>query len=139
MAAASRTNEMGILWRLFAPKPLKKARRSVYKATHPLKALTPKPVRQAKRAAFRVAHPLEALEGAVENQIVRSLRGSGKRRATSRRVVVPDWVPARITQPWIEANGPRLDPNQRKQLIAVLRARNWTDHDLRTRVYPHLR
>jgi hypothetical protein len=131
---------MGLLWRLFAPKPLKKARRSVYKATHPVKALTPKPVRRAKRAAFRVAHPVEALEGAVENQIVRSLRGASKRRgrAAAARIVVPAWVPARVTQQWIETNGPRLDQTQRRQLIAVLRTRNWTEADLRQRVYPHL-
>lgn len=132
---------MGLLWRLFAPKPLKKARRSVYKAAHPVKALTPKPVRRAKRAAFRVAHPVEALEGAVENQIVRSVRGGGKRRtrAASMKVVIPPWIPARVTQQWIETNGPSLDQAQRRQFIAVLRSRNWTDDDLRKRVYPHLR
>lgn len=40
---------MGLLWRLFAPKPLKKARRTVSKAAHPARtatrAVTPKPVR----------------------------------------------------------------------------------------------
>jgi hypothetical protein len=37
---------MGLLWRLFAPKPLKKARRTVSKAAHPARtatrAVTPK-------------------------------------------------------------------------------------------------
>jgi hypothetical protein len=37
---------MGLLWRLFAPKPLKKARRTVRKAAHPvrtaMRAVTPK-------------------------------------------------------------------------------------------------
>jgi hypothetical protein len=37
---------MGMLWRLLAPKPLKKARRSVRKAAHPIRtaswALSPK-------------------------------------------------------------------------------------------------
>jgi hypothetical protein len=79
---------MGILWRLLAPKPLKKARRSVRKAAHPVRtaswALSPKPVKQIRRGAFKVGHPLEAAEFAVENQIVGAVRG-GKRRPSARK------------------------------------------------------
>ena len=41
---------MGILWRMLAPKPVKRARRTVRKATHPVhtvtRAVTPKPVKK---------------------------------------------------------------------------------------------
>jgi hypothetical protein len=48
-------------------------------------------------------------------------------------------MPSRVTQQWIETNGPRLDGTQRRQLIAILRSRNWTDAELHERVYPQLR
>ena len=61
---------MGLLWRLFAPRGLKRARRKVRRVAHPVRtagwALSPKPVKQARRAAFKVAHPGEALEWAGE-------------------------------------------------------------------------
>src|SRR5258707_15664278 len=76
---------MGLLWRLFAPKGLKRARRKARKVAHPVRtvswALSPRPVKKARRAAFKVAHPGEALEFAVENQIVRSVRGGRRGRA----------------------------------------------------------
>lgn len=75
---------MGILWRLLAPKGLKRVRRSVRKVAHPVRtaswALSPKPVKQARRAAFKVAHPGHAIEWAVSDQIVRSVRGGKRRR-----------------------------------------------------------
>jgi hypothetical protein len=69
---------MGLLWRLFAPKPLKKARRTVRKATHPAhtaaRAVTPKPVKQLQRAA----HPLSLAELKIEDATVNALKGRGK-------------------------------------------------------------
>jgi hypothetical protein len=77
---------MGILWRLLAPKPLKKARRSVRKVAHPVRtaswALSPKAVKQLRRGAFRVAHPLEAAEFAAENVIVNAARDRKRGRRT---------------------------------------------------------
>ncbi|HVS84225.1 MAG TPA: hypothetical protein VHD91_01175 [Gaiellaceae bacterium] len=67
---------MGLFWRLLAPKPLKKARR----AAHPISLLTPRPVKTAKRTVGKAVNPVGALGDAVENQIVRSVRGS---RSTS--------------------------------------------------------
>ena len=71
---------MGILWRLFAPKPLKKARRKVRKATHPVRtatrAVTPKPVKRIQRAA----HPLDLAELKTEDAVVNALRGKRRRR-----------------------------------------------------------
>jgi hypothetical protein len=79
---------MGLLWRLFAPQGLKRARREVRGVAHPVRtaswALSPKPVKRARRAVLRAAHPGEALEWAVSDQIVRSVRGSKRRRARSR-------------------------------------------------------
>jgi hypothetical protein len=81
---------MGLLWRLFAPKGLKRARRKARKVAHPVRtaswALSPRPVKQARRAAFKVAHPGEALEFAAENQVVRTVRG-GRRGRTASPVV----------------------------------------------------
>ena len=58
---------MGLLWRLFAPKPLKKARRTVRKTAHPVRtatrAVTPKPVKQLQRAA----HPVSLAELKIED------------------------------------------------------------------------
>lgn len=133
---------MGLLWRLFAPKPLKKARRTVRRATHPVStltwAVTPKPVKKVRHAVSTVAHPIEAAEFAVENQIVRAVRGGGrsKKRAGSMRA---DGLPARFTQEWIERTMPRLDRAQAAYVIAVMRERGWTDDDLRLRVLPHVR
>jgi hypothetical protein len=80
---------VGILWRLLAPKSVKRARRTVRRAAHPVRtaswALSPKPVKKARRAAFKVAHPGAALELAVSDQVVNSLRGG----ARSRRKPVP--------------------------------------------------
>lgn len=66
---------MGLLWRLFAPKPVKKARRTVRKAAHPVRtatrAVTPKPVRQLQRAA----RPVSLAELKIEDAAVNALRG----------------------------------------------------------------
>jgi hypothetical protein len=66
---------MGLLWRLFAPKPLKKARRTARKAAHPVRtatrAVTPKPVKQLQRAA----HPVSLAELKIEDAAVNALRG----------------------------------------------------------------
>jgi hypothetical protein len=129
---------MGLLWRLLAPKPLKKARRTVRKATHPVSLLTPKPIKKARRAVSTVAHPWEAAEFAVENRIVHALKGSSKpKKASAYRG--PSWIPARVTQQWIKSNGPKLSQPMAKELVRVLRQRNWSNDDLRQRVYPYLR
>ena len=66
---------MGLLWRLLAPKPPKKARWTVRKATHPVhtatRAITPKPVKQLQRAV----HPLDLAELKIEDAAVKALRG----------------------------------------------------------------
>ena len=66
---------MGLLWRLFAPKPVKKARRTVRKAAHPVRtatrAVTPKPVKQLQRDA----HPVSLAELKIEDAAVNALRG----------------------------------------------------------------
>jgi hypothetical protein len=76
---------MGLLWRLFAPKPLKKARRTVRKATHPVhtavRAATPKSVKRLERAA----HPLSLAELKTEDAVVKALRGKRKQRPAPRR------------------------------------------------------
>ena len=75
---------MGLFWRLFAPKPLKKARRTVRRATHPVhyavRSDTPKPVRRIQRAA----HPVELAELKIEDAVVDSLKGKPRRRGSLR-------------------------------------------------------
>jgi hypothetical protein len=79
---------MGLLWRLFAPKPLKKARRTVRKAAHPARtatrAVTPKPVKQLQRAA----HPISLAELKIEDAAVGPLRGR-PRHKQSRNIAQP--------------------------------------------------
>lgn len=89
---------MGLLWRLFAPKPLKKARRTARKAAHPVRAatraVTPKPVKQLQRAA----HPVSLAELKIEDAAVSALRGR-PRHKQSRHAARPSTnAPARSKQ-----------------------------------------
>jgi hypothetical protein len=85
---------MGLLWRLFAPKPLKKARRTVRKAAHPVhtatRAVTPKPVKQLQRAA----HPASLAKLKAEDAAVNVLRGKPKQKQSRRRAQAPKKAPA---------------------------------------------
>ena len=85
---------MGLLWRLFAPKPLKKARRTVRKATHPVhtavRAATPKPVKQLQRAA----HPVSLAELKLEDAAVNALRGKPRPKQSGHRAQAPKEAPA---------------------------------------------
>lgn len=102
---------MGLLWRVFAPKPLKKARRTVRKATHPVhtavRAATPKPVKRLERAA----HPLSLAELKAEDAVVNAVRGGRAQRPTARRTAqaansspatprVRDHAPGQFTASW---------------------------------------
>lgn len=61
---------MGMLFRMFAPKSLKKARR----ATHPVSLMTPRPVKRAKMAAVNTANPAGAAKRAAKRTAVRTVR-----------------------------------------------------------------
>src|SRR5260221_12067324 len=97
---------MGPLWRLFAPKGLKRARRKVRKMAHPVRtaswALSPRPVKKARRAAFKVAHPGEALEFAAESQIVRAVRGG---RTAASPVVAANGATSAQVRAWTRRQG----------------------------------
>src|SRR5580693_1547296 len=74
--------DMGLFWRLFAPKPLKKARRTVRKAANPVhtatRAVTPKPGKQLQRAA----HAASMAELKIEDAVVDALRSKhGQKRS----------------------------------------------------------
>jgi HIRAN domain len=75
---------MGLLWRLFAPKPLKKARRTVRKSVHPVRtasrAVTPKPVKKLQRAA----HPVSLAGLKIEDAAVNAVRGGSQHRHSRR-------------------------------------------------------
>lgn len=72
---------MGLFYKLLMPRSLKRARRSISRAAHPVRtvarAVTPRPVRIAM-------NPVGYGKGAVENQIVRSVKSSSGRRGSSR-------------------------------------------------------
>lgn len=101
---------MGLLWRLFAPKPVKKARRSVRKVAHPVRTVTPKPIKKARHVTYQATHPWEAAEHGVENQIVHAVRG---RPAQHRRsgsgsaspVVAANGATSAQVRSWARSNG----------------------------------
>jgi hypothetical protein len=69
---------MGLFKRML-PKPMRQARR----AMHPVSMMTPRPVRNVKRAAAKTINPIGALGDAIENEVVRAVRGGKKKRRTS--------------------------------------------------------
>lgn len=75
---------LGLLYELFMPRGLKRARRKVTRALHPVRtakrAVTP-------RAVTAAMHPVAYTKGAVENSIVRSVKG-GKTKPTRTGPVV---------------------------------------------------
>jgi hypothetical protein len=94
---------MGLLWRLLAPKPVKKARRTIKKAAHPVhtaaRAATPKPIKQLQRAA----HPVSLAERKLEDATVNALRGKSKqkqsRRTGQRSATTPVTAPRTMPSP----------------------------------------
>lgn len=65
---------MGLLYKLFMPKSVKRVRRKVTRISHPVRtakrAVTPRAVKAAM-------NPIGYTKGAVENQIVRAVKGKG--------------------------------------------------------------
>jgi len=62
---------MGMLFRMFAPKPLKKARR----LTHPVSMVTPRAVKRAKMTAVNTANPVGGVKRAAKRAAVKKVRG----------------------------------------------------------------
>jgi hypothetical protein len=107
---------VGLLWRLLAPRGLKRAGRMVRKVAHPVRtaswALSPKPVRRARRAAFKVAHPGEALELAVSDQVGRSVR-CGKRGQGASPVVAANGATSAQVRAWARQQGYQVAQGRR--------------------------
>jgi hypothetical protein len=70
---------VGILYKLFMPKAIKRARRKVTRVAHPVRtarrAVTPRAVKIA-------ANPLRYAKGAAENKVVRAAKGSSGHKRT---------------------------------------------------------
>lgn len=70
---------MGLLYKLFVPRSVKRVRRKVTRVAHPVRiarrAVTPKPVKWAM-------HPVGYTKGTVENKIVRAVKGNRSYRRT---------------------------------------------------------
>lgn len=77
---------MGILTRLLVP-------RTVRRAAHPVRtarrAVTPKPIKRARRTLYVATNPFGAAEGALENAVVDALRPRRRRPATRRGSSAP--------------------------------------------------
>jgi hypothetical protein len=87
---------MGIFFRLLAPKPVRRAKRTVGRAGNPITTLSPKPVKRAKRAAWTAANPVEATKFAAENAVVNATRGRSRARPSTRQPqgeFPPAWHP----------------------------------------------
>jgi DNA-directed RNA polymerase subunit RPC12/RpoP len=97
---------MGMLFRLLAPKPLKKARR----AAHPISLLTPRPVRRAKMAAVNVANPAGGAKRAAKTAVVRSVRGRG--RTPTRRASLTAYERQEVAQ---QGKGASAQPSDRSR------------------------
>jgi hypothetical protein len=61
---------MGMLFRMFAPKPIKKARR----LAQPVSLMTPRPVKRAKMTAINVTHPVGAVKRTGKRAVVKKVR-----------------------------------------------------------------
>jgi hypothetical protein len=128
---------MGLLWRLVAPKPLKKARRAVRKATNPLSLITPRPVKQVRRAVSTVVHPIEAVEYGLQSQVVHAVRG-GRRKSRVSQATRADGLPHRFTDDWIRKNMPRLSESQVGYVVEDMRKRGWKEAELARRLFSHV-
>lgn len=96
---------MGLLWRLFAPKPLKKARRSVRRVAHPVRTLTPKPIKQVRRAAYGATHPVSATAGALERAAVGALTPRSRGSKKSSPVIANNGASSAQVRAWARKNG----------------------------------
>lgn len=70
----------GVLWRVPAPKSVKRIRRATLPFRIVRRAVAPAPVRKAKRAASGVVQPIETAEQVGANAVVMAVRGSRFRR-----------------------------------------------------------
>jgi hypothetical protein len=110
---------MGLLWRALAPKPLKSARRTVYKTMNPLttarQAVTP-------RSVYRGTHPIDAVQGSVESALVRGVRGrtSPRGRRTSARAASSAGVASGYSPTAVERYDRAQRRVQKEQEIARL-------------------
>lgn len=71
---------MGVLWRMLAPKPVKKLRRAAHPVRVVSRAVTPPPVLHARRAVWSVRHPVRRGEQAAADALVYAMRGATRRK-----------------------------------------------------------
>jgi hypothetical protein len=99
---------MGLLWRLFAPKPLKRARRSVRRVTHPVRTLTPKPIKQVRRAAYTTTHPVAATTNALERAAIGAFTAQSRGTKKSSPVVAGNGATSAQVRAWARKSGYQL-------------------------------
>lgn len=96
---------MGLLWRLFAPKPLKRARRSVRRVAHPVRTLTPKPIKQVRRAAYTATHPVSATTSALERAAAGALTPRSRGAKKPSPVAASNGASSAQVRAWARKNG----------------------------------
>lgn len=124
------------------PKPVKKARRTVRKATHPVstarRAVTPAPIRRATGTTYRVTHPIDTLENKALDAIwLPSNTGRKSPKPATSALGQPGGWPKRFTDAWFRDNVPLMSAAEVESLVSELARRNWTAPDLEARVYPY--
>jgi hypothetical protein len=65
---------MGMLFRMLAPRPVKRARRMM----HPVSLMTPRSVSRARMGVINATHPAGALKRSAKTATVHAVRGSGR-------------------------------------------------------------
>ncbi len=75
-------SNMGVLWRLLAPKPVKRIRRAAHPVRVVKRVVTPAPVRKVKRAAWGVVHPIERTEQGTRHRLLPCVTSTPPRTVT---------------------------------------------------------
>lgn len=112
---------MGMLFRMFAPKPLKKARR----LAHPVSVVTPQSVKRAKMAAVNTANPAGAAKRAAKRTVVREVRGGSSGPQASRRVGVR--AAAATAGYGVETGAPIMEFVTDQHRVVYERIKDWVE------------
>jgi hypothetical protein len=107
---------MGMLFRMLAPKSLKKARR----VAHPVSLMTPRSVQRAKMAAVNTANPAGWAKRKTETAVVRSVRNPKPTKRTAVRRGLTPATTAAGAVPILKQTSFPLFENARLSAIAEL-------------------
>jgi len=127
------------LWRLFVPRKVKRVRRVLSPTQLISDALQPKPLKQARRVVYRSVNPVRGVEGLAGDALVRATRTKKRtapKKAAAKRA---DGLPHRFTDAWIKTNVPRMPASHVQYMIKDMQKRGWSDTEIARRVYPYIK